>query len=276
MVAVSTIISCNQGRTLFRGSTLDLRKDGKHAPAARKRRSFAVSATSGDSELVLPRLYFATNASLEHNQSFHPECAERVPAILESLAAAHLTPYDRPGDVAELEDFTSATPEDIMRVHDPKYVRTFPILSSRAPMIIEDAPTYITPSSYELALRSAGAGMGLVDKVCAAAGSGLAPSGFALCRPPGHHAVPRAPMGFCLVGTVAVAARHAQEAHGLQRVAIVDFDVHHGNGTQDIFYNDPDVLFISTHQEGSYPGTGKATEVGEGEGEGATLNIPLP
>jgi acetoin utilization deacetylase AcuC-like enzyme len=121
-----------------------------------------------------------------------------------------------------------------------------------------------------------------VDAVCAesarraAAGGGAAPSGFALCRPPGHHALPKSAMGFCIFSNAALAARHAQAVHGLRRVLIYDFDVHHGNGTADTFAADPDVLYISTHQAGSYPGTGAVLETGTGAGEGATLNVPLP
>jgi acetoin utilization deacetylase AcuC-like enzyme len=121
-----------------------------------------------------------------------------------------------------------------------------------------------------------------VDAVCtesarrAASGGGAAPAGFALCRPPGHHALPKSAMGFCLFSNAALAARHAQAVHGLQRVLIYDFDVHHGNGTADTFAADPDVLYISTHQDGSYPGTGTLLETGTGAGEGASLNVPLP
>eukprot|EP00210_Caulerpa_lentillifera_P002036 g1951.t1 len=100
--------------------------------------------------------------------------------------------------------------------------------------------------------------------------------GFGLCRPPGHHALPSDSFGFCIFGTAAVAARHAQHHHGLQKILVFDIDVHHGNGTQNIFYSDPSVLVINTHQQGAYPGTGRKEEIGEGDGEGKNINIPLP
>ncbi|KAF9599732.1 hypothetical protein IFM89_001678 [Coptis chinensis] len=138
-------------------------------------------------------------------------------------------------------------------------------------------PTYATETTFQESLIAAGAGISLVDSVVAASRIRQSPPlGFALIRPPGHHAIPKGPMGFCVFGNVAVAARHAQRAHGLKRVFIIDFDVHHGNGTCDAFYDDPDIFFLSTHQDGSYPGTGKIDEVGHGRGEGATLNLPLP
>ncbi|RZS08009.1 hypothetical protein BHM03_00038929 [Ensete ventricosum] len=138
-------------------------------------------------------------------------------------------------------------------------------------------PTYATKTTFEEARIAAGAGISLVDSVVEASMATCNPPvGFALVRPPGHHAVPKGPMGFCVFGNIAVAARHAQHAHGLKKVLIIDFDVHHGNGTCDAFYDDPDVFFISTHQVGSYPGTGKIEQVGQGSGEGTTLNLPLP
>ncbi|MCO5551748.1 hypothetical protein L7F22_005252 [Adiantum nelumboides] len=131
--------------------------------------------------------------------------------------------------------------------------------------------------TFSESLRAAGAGMALVDSVVAASKMKREPPvGFALIRPPGHHAVPSGPMGFCIFGNIAIAARHAQRKHGVKKILIIDFDVHHGNGTNDAFYNDPDIYFLSTHQAGSYPGTGKIEDTGNGAGEGATLNLPLP
>ncbi|KAH7566090.1 hypothetical protein JRO89_XS08G0082900 [Xanthoceras sorbifolium] len=131
--------------------------------------------------------------------------------------------------------------------------------------------------TFQESLVAAGAGIALVDSVVRASRSNAdPPMGFALVRPPGHHAIPNGPMGFCVFGNVAIAARYTQRVHGLKRVFIIDFDVHHGNGTNDAFYDDPDIFFLSTHQDGSYPGTGKFDEVGHGDGEGTTLNLPLP
>ena len=128
------------------------------------------------------------------------------------------------------------------------------------------------PTSLEIARLSAGGAVGAVDAVL----SGAADNGLAAIRPPGHHAMPDHGMGFCLLGNIAIAARFAQQQYGLERVLIVDYDVHHGNGTEAMFYDDPSVLFISTHQYPLYPGTGAATDIGAGKGEGYTINVPLP
>ncbi|KAH9308598.1 hypothetical protein KI387_036509, partial [Taxus chinensis] len=185
-------------------------------------------------------------------------------------------------EVVEIKNFKSASRDDILAVHSVTYIKGLEkamdtIGKEDLVMIDTSGPTYATITTFSDAMMAAGAGITLVDSVVAASKiTNDPPSGFALVRPPGHHAVPRGPMGFCVFGNVAIAARYAQRVHGLQRVLIIDFDVHHGNGTNDAFYEDPDVYFISTHQEGSYPGTGKMEEVGKGSGEGTTLNFPLP
>jgi acetoin utilization deacetylase AcuC-like enzyme len=135
-----------------------------------------------------------------------------------------------------------------------------------------DPDTLITPRSYDVAAHVVGGTLNALDALMA----GDVSSAFCLVRPPGHHATPVQAMGFCLFNHVAIAAEHARTKHGLERVAIVDYDVHHGNGTQDAFYDDPRVLYISTHEFPFYPGTGPAEETGIGEGAGATVNIPMP
>ncbi len=134
-----------------------------------------------------------------------------------------------------------------------------------------DPDTVVSPGSFEAALHGAGGAVALVDRLL----DGSAPTGFSIHRPPGHHAEPARAMGFCLFNNVAVAARHALDARGLQRVMIVDWDVHHGNGTNDIFHEDPRVLFCSVHQSPLYPGTGAAGDVGSGKGRGFTVNVPV-
>jgi acetoin utilization deacetylase AcuC-like enzyme len=138
--------------------------------------------------------------------------------------------------------------------------------------LLDRRDTLASPGSWTAAATAAACAAGAVDAVM----TGQAPASLALVRPPGHHALPGSPMGFCIFNNVAIAATHALETYGLSRVMIVDFDVHHGNGTQDVFYSDPRALFFSMHQYPAYPGTGAIDEVGQGAGTGYTINVPLP
>ncbi|CAG7886408.1 unnamed protein product [Brassica rapa] len=233
-------------------------------------------------QLTDARVIYSVSAALGHNKDSHPECSARVPAIVTALEKNELTPKFRGSEILELANFKNATIEDIANVHEKAYVlgleKAMGEASDSGLIFIEGSgPTYATSTTFQDSLIAAGAGMALVDSVIAASRNSLdPPTGFALIRPPGHHAVPKGPMGFCVFGNVAIAARHAQRAHGLTRVFIIDFDVHHGNGTNDAFSADPDIFFLSTHQDGSYPGTGKMSDIGKGKGEGTTLNLPLP
>ena len=173
----------------------------------------------------------------------------------------------RGGAVAEPR---RATDEEIGRVHDADYVGLIRETAGRATAL--DADTFTSPETYEVACLAAGAAVSAVDHVLDGPPQSRA---IAVVRPPGHHAERNRAMGFCLFNNVAIAAAHAR-ARGLSRVAIVDYDVHHGNGTQWSFYADPSVLFISSHQYPYYPGTGAAGDVGSGEGRGFTVNLPLP
>jgi acetoin utilization deacetylase AcuC-like enzyme len=157
-------------------------------------------------------------------------------------------------------------------VHDQRYLDA---LASTAQLPFTShmgTDTYITPDSYDLAQLAVGGVIAIVDSVM----NGEITNGMACIRPPGHHARPQHGMGFCLLNNIAITARHALKTHHLERVAIVDFDVHHGNGTQDALYDDPQVLFISSHQSPFYPGTGAINQIGSGDGTGFTINIPVP
>ncbi|XP_020215842.1 histone deacetylase 14 [Cajanus cajan] len=228
------------------------------------------------------RVIYSVAPSMGHNQESHPESHFRVPAIVNALEEMQLTYKFRGSEVIELQHFEPASVDDIASVHAKAYVSGLEKVMDQAVekgLIFVDGsgPTYATATTFQESIIAAGAGLALVDSVVAASKIKRdAPTGFALIRPPGHHAVPQGPMGFCIFGNVAIAARYAQRVHGLKRVFIIDFDVHHGNGTNDAFYTDPDVFFLSFHQDGSYPGTGKFDEVGSGDGEGTTLNLPLP
>ena len=194
----------------------------------------------------------------------HPESPERAD-VLEAVAAR----MEASG--AEVREPRAALREELLRVHTTAHVDAVEATRGRASMI--DADTYTSPDTADIALLAAGSAIQAVDAVLAG-GSRSHRSAAALVRPPGHHAESARAMGFCFYNNVAVAAAHAR-AQGLDRVAIVDYDVHHGNGTQEIFYADQSVLYVSMHQFPFYPGTGAASETGEGPGRGFTVNVPL-
>jgi acetoin utilization deacetylase AcuC-like enzyme len=158
----------------------------------------------------------------------------------------------------------------ITRVHTAVYLRKLEEAVRAAPAAL-DADTMVSEKSYDVALLAVGGVLAAVDAIMA----GRARNAFCAVRPPGHHAFPERAMGFCLLNQVAIATRYVQEKHGVARVLIVDWDAHHGNGTQAIFYGDPSVLYFSTHQYPYYPGTGSAQATGKGAGRGTTLNVPL-
>ena len=163
------------------------------------------------------------------------------------------------------------TIDELAFIHDRDYPESVRQVAGQGGIWL-DPDTYVSQRSYDAALRAAGGCLAAVDAVLAAE----VESAFCLVRPPGHHATPWRAMGFCLFNNVAVAVEYARRRHGLRRLAVVDFDVHHGNGTNDAFYFDPDVLYFSTHEYPFYPGGGHWRETGQGAGEGATVNVPLP
>jgi len=192
----------------------------------------------------------------------HPEQVDRIRAIARALEAPGFAALQR-------RDSPLADPADILRAHPQSHLDSVAAnlpLTGFNPL---DGDTFLSPGSLDAALRAVGGVCAAVDTVV----SGRARNAFAAARPPGHHAESTRAMGFCLLSNVAIAARRALEVHGLSRVAIVDFDVHHGNGTQDIIWDDPRILFVSSHQWPLYPGTGRASETGA---HGNVINVPLP
>ncbi|MFP8878342.1 MAG: histone deacetylase [Myxococcota bacterium] len=193
----------------------------------------------------------------------HPEQPERLNAVGSALDA-------RTEPLSRLAP-RPATADEILRVHSRTHFDEVHRVAERAPAQL-DPDTYVSPDSFDVALLAAGASVDLAARVARRE----AASGLAAVRPPGHHAESDCAMGFCLFNNVAIAARALQEDLGVERILVVDWDVHHGNGTQHFFEDDPTVLYVSTHQFPFYPGTGSARETGVGVGEGFTLNIPLP
>jgi acetoin utilization deacetylase AcuC-like enzyme len=197
------------------------------------------------------------------NSMAHVEAPERFPAALDGAQRA-----ERAGILVQWRSCSPAPAEALRAVHDPDYIERLEGLSAAGGGYL-NLDTGLGPDSWQAATMASGAAIGAVDSAL----SGEA--AFALARPPGHHAGRATGMGFCLLNHAAVAAEHAR-SRGLEKVAILDWDVHHGNGTQDIFYADGHVLYLSAHQSPFYPGTGSSREVGKGEGEGLTVNVPLP
>ena len=214
-----------------------------------------------------PTTIYATHPRYtEHDFPGHPESAERIRAVWRGLDESGLTTRIQPLAVEPLDTDLALT------VHTADYLDLLRRVSAASGITHLDADTYAGCGALTIARLSAGAVVGAVDGVL----SGAADNGLAAVRPPGHHAMPDRGMGFCLLGNVAIAARFAQTQHGVERVMIVDYDVHHGNGTEAMFYDDPSVLYVSTHEYPFYPGTGAATDIGAGKGDGYTVNIPLP
>lgn len=209
-------------------------------------------------------LAFALLPSPQHVDPSHPEHPRRLEGLAEAAERAF-------GPSLLVVPAVSAPQEAILAVHPAAHLEFLRRACEQAPAIIDYAPTYVTATSLDDALHAAGATLATLEAVL----DGRAAAGFAAVRPPGHHATADRAMGFCLLNNIAIAARRAQRA-GIERVMIVDFDVHHGNGTQAVFDDDATVLYISTHQEGIYPGTGAITERGRGAGIGLTVNVPLP
>ncbi len=213
---------------------------------------------------MVPGLLLRHPSSLEHDTGSHPENRARITAIEAALAQ-----QDWLG--CEVVESPAADRALLESVHSAAHIDRIEGLARRGGGMI-DMDTTVSTGSYAAACHAAGGAAALVDALV----GGTARTGASLHRPPGHHATVAGAMGFCLFNNIAVAAQHALDAHGLERVMIVDWDVHHGNGTNDIFSARDDVLFCSVHESPLYPGTGPAGDVGHGAGEGFTVNLPVP
>jgi acetoin utilization deacetylase AcuC-like enzyme len=210
-------------------------------------------------------LLYSDPLFLEHDTGAHPERADRLRAVARRLEQAGLVARCTPGRYAPL------TEGEVEQVHDARLVARAREAARQGGGRL-DPDTVVSPASYDVALTAAGACAAAVDAVL----TGADRTALCLVRPPGHHATPTRSMGFCLFNNIALAAQRARAAHGLTRILIIDWDVHHGNGTQDAYYENPEVMFFSIHRFGHfYPGTGDADETGGGPGRGYTLNVPV-
>lgn len=209
--------------------------------------------------------YIYSPISLKHSLPGHPESPHRIEAIMQVWRDTGLL------DQLVAIEPTPASDEQLLRVHSKKLLNTIHWADMRGGMQI-DADTYMNEHSREAAYLAAGAALNAVDAVM----TGIVDSAFSLARPPGHHATRDRAMGFCLINNIAVAAQYAIDRYGLERVLVMDFDVHHGNGTQEIFFGTPEVYYFSTHRYPFYPGSGHWREIGADTGRGATFNVPLP
>lgn len=213
---------------------------------------------------IHPIVFYYPENHAAHREAQHPERPERVEAVRQALQTAgwwQAYPHVEPLPVS---------PAVLEAIHTPAYLARLQAAVRRGERLDHD--TYTTPVSWEVALAGAGGGLAVARAVW----RGEARRGFALTRPPGHHATRSQGMGFCLLNSIALAAEGLLQEDGARRLAIVDLDLHHGNGTQDIFWQREAVLFISVHQSPLYPGTGSLEETGAGPGQGTTANFPLP
>ena len=210
-------------------------------------------------------LYFSHPSGLEHETGDHPERAERLTAIEGELEKRDWLGYER-------REAPAVSLETLNVVHDPVYVERVGAAGETGAALDAEGETVVGPGSLRAGLHAAGGACAMAEALLA----GEARVGFCGTRPPGHHAGPDSTSGFCLFNNVAVAARHALDSLGAERVFILDWDVHHGNGTNDVFRDSDAVLFASIHQEGVYPGSGPLRDVGVRAGEGYTINLPVP
>lgn len=209
-------------------------------------------------------LFLSDYSMLNHVTHSHPENSSRLKAILEVMEESLCKEF------LDLSVMRNATVDEITRVHEPAYVKN--VLALKGLTANLDPETQISPGSVDAALLAAGLGLELVEQIV----NGKAQNGFALVRPPGHHSRPSGAMGFCVFNNIAIAAKQAM-AMGIKRILILDWDVHHGNGTQEAFYGDDRVLFVDIHQDNLFPqNSGTLKENGSGKGVGFTVNIPLP